>query len=280
MRQFVLTAASALLFSGAAMAADISAPVKAPAPAPTPVWDLTWGVTGATDFVFRGMSQTNGNANIQGFAELSLFDWFYVGAWSGNVSFLDSGSAEVDVYAGLRHTWGAFTADVGYIGYLYPGSSLDTDLNSWEVYLKTAYDVSSWLNIGVHLFHSTNYSATSSDGTYLAGLATITLPSFGPNDSIGWFLSGEFGYQWTDSGIWNAIFNDGLSIGPRYVDISGYSSWNAGVGFTYRAATLDLRYHGSELNDDQCFLMIANRKSCGDRFMAALSFNGSLNESK
>ncbi len=281
MKKIAVAAVASFMCTSAAFAADVAAPVKAVAPAePVPFWDVSFGVTGTTDYIFRGISQTNGNAAIQGYAELSLFDWIYVGAWGSNVSFLGSGSAEVDVYGGVRHTWDKLTLDVGVIGYIYPGSVANTDLNYWEVYFKPSYQVTDWLNVGMHLYYTSDYAASNTDGTYLAGTAEITLPSFGPGEVIGWTVSGEFGYQWLDSAAWGDTFYTPVFNIPYYVDISGYSYWHVGTSFSYKAATLDLRYHGSDLDGDQCILMSSNAKSCGDRFMASLSFDASFSDLK
>jgi uncharacterized protein (TIGR02001 family) len=71
--------ASSMLFAGAAAAADMSTPVKAVvAPPPPPAWDVAFGVTLTSDYVFRGISQTNNNAAVQGYVELQMLDWFYI----------------------------------------------------------------------------------------------------------------------------------------------------------------------------------------------------------
>lgn len=268
--------ATSMFLAGAAHAADMSMPVKAPAPAPEPVWDVSFGVTGTTDYIFRGISQTNGNPAIQGFVELSLFDWFYAGSWASNVSFLDSGSAEFDFYAGLRHTWGGLTLDGGFIAYTYPGSEFDTDLNYWEVYFKPSYAFNDWLTVGANVYFTTDYAATGTDGTYLSGTAKITLPNFG---DFGWYTSGEFGHQWLDDSYYSALVVP--FFGPAYVvSLDGYNYWNVGIGFTYKAATLDLRYHGSDMNNIECGMVSGVTDNCGDRFVASLSFATSFNALK
>lgn len=284
MNKIAIVAAS-MLFAGAASAADMAVPVKAvvaPAPA-TPVWDIAFGGGLTSDYTFRGISQTNGNPAIQGYAELQLFDWFYAGVWASNVSFLDSGSAEMDWSAGLRHTWSGLTLDAGFVGYTYPGSSADTNLNYWEVYFKPTYAVNDWLTVGANLFYTTDYAASGTTGTFLSGTLKVTgptlaaIPAFGAG--FGTYASGEFGYQWLDSKYYTASFAN--ILGTTYTQtISGYSYWNAGVGLTYKVATLDLRYYGSDLNADQCTMLIANSSSCGNRYIATLSFATSLNAFK
>ncbi|MFG1430253.1 TorF family putative porin [Xanthobacter sp. V2C-8] len=273
MRRIAISILASVLLAGAASAADLSSvPVKAPEGPSTPVWDVSFGVTGTTDYVFRGISQTKGNAAIQGFAELSLFDWIYAGVWGSNVSFPGSGSMELDVYGGLRNTWGPLTVDVGILGFLYPGSDAGSSINAWEVHFKPTYDVTNWLNVGAFIYYTSDYAATGTDGTYLGGTVKITLPNFGPENAIGWFLSGEYGYQWLDHGFWTSAFTSPWTGATYYVDIPGYNNWSVGLGLTYKAATLDLRYYGTDLSGDQCVMLIGDSSSCGNRYVASLSF--------
>ncbi|OYY13036.1 MAG: hypothetical protein B7Y70_03405 [Rhizobiales bacterium 35-68-8] len=296
MKKLALAAAAAtMMFAGAASAADMAVPVKAVAvvPPPPPVWDLAFGVTATSDYLFRGISQTNNNPAIQGFAELQLFDWVYFNVWASNQNwvenFQDGGnsSLEVDFAGGLRHTWGAFTLDVGGVYYTYPGGTdsvglSSTDYNYWEIYAKPSYVVAPWLTLGANLYWTSDMYATGTDGTALSLTAKVPLPAFGPGGDFGWYLSGEYGYQWLSSSAYT--YDVDYVVGPSIVTvqetINGYSWWNVGVGFTYKAATLDLRYSGTDLSDTNCAYIIGISNGCGDKFIASLSFATSFNALK
>lgn len=289
-----------MLLAGAASAADMSQPlpVKA-APAPeAPLWDVAFGVTATTDYLFRGISQTNNNPAIQGYAELQLFDWIYFNVWASNQNWVNTtinglgysdgnSSLEVDFAAGLRHTWGSFTADVGAVYYTYPGSSStynpllappvgpgSTDFNYWEIYFKPTYVVAPWLTLGANLYWTSDFASTGTDGTALSVTAKVPLPSFGSGGEFGWYASGEFGHQWLSTSAYN------YTVGPFIQEIPGYNWWNVGVAFTYKAATLDLRYSGTDLDGFDCGFMISNTNSCGNKFLASLSFATSFNALK
>ena len=45
------------------------------------------------------------------------------GWWFESVSFANRAAAEVDIYGGIRPTFGAFAFDFGVWGYLYPGGT-------------------------------------------------------------------------------------------------------------------------------------------------------------
>ncbi|MEP9375505.1 TorF family putative porin [Aquabacter sp. CN5-332] len=300
MKKLVVAAAASMMIAGAAHAADMSMPVKAVvAPPPPPLFDIAFGVTGTSDYLFRGISQTNNNPAIQGFVELQAFDWLYLNVWASNQNWVENflwdgnSSLEVDFSGGLRHTWGAFTLDVGAIYYMYPGSSssLDpvtltmtgpgsTDYNYWEIYAKPSYVVAPWLTVGLGLNWTSDFAATGTDGTALSLNAKVPLPAFGPSGDFGWFLSGEYGHQWLSSSAYNYDVTNIFTGITTNTTIPGYNWWNVGVAFTYKVATLDLRYSGTDLSGDDCAFIIGNNSACGDKFVATLSFATSLNAFK
>ena len=61
-----------------------------------------------------------------------------------------------------------------------------------------------------------------------------------------------------------------------------YTYYNVGLAFTYKAVTLDLRYHGTDQSAGDCrnFLVVSapNRASdwCDDTFIASLKFDTTL----
>lgn len=93
------------------------------------------GVTGSvaltSDYIFRGVSQTNQNPALQGGIEYAADNGLYIGAWGSNVSWLHdtvvigdsiSNSLELDAYAGYRGKFNdTFGYDVGVLTYWYPG---------------------------------------------------------------------------------------------------------------------------------------------------------------
>ena len=117
--------ATALLASSSAALAEISA-----------------NVTLASDYVFRGVSQTDNQMAIQG-----GFDWghdsgFYVGTWASNVDSQFFGGAtdpqiELDLYLGYANEFSnGLGYDLGYLRYQYPGGG---DFNTNELYGVLSY---------------------------------------------------------------------------------------------------------------------------------------------
>ena len=67
-------------------------------------------VSFASDYVWRGMTQSDGPA-IQGGFDFEAESGFYAGIWGSNVNFNDGAGSELDYYAGYgfsRHSCHAF----------------------------------------------------------------------------------------------------------------------------------------------------------------------------
>ena len=86
----------------------------------------------SSDYIWRGMTQTNGDISVNGGFDLSTDMGFYVGTWASNadmVSTNDAGvvtakaSMELDIYLGFSGEMAEnMTYDVGYISVIYPGN--------------------------------------------------------------------------------------------------------------------------------------------------------------
>src|SRR6185436_9163527 len=117
----VAGAVAAALSSGLAQAAD-----------PTPEHTLTGNVGIYSQYIFRGLTQTNRDPALQGGFDYSHSSGFYLGTWASNISWLrdgvppqyiSGGSLEWDFYGGYK--WGFapdWTLDLGALYYYYPGS--------------------------------------------------------------------------------------------------------------------------------------------------------------
>ena len=121
-----------LLLASAAAAAFTTSVAQAQAPAPTPEHTVTGNMTIATDYRFRGISQTFGEGfftpgpAIQGGIDYSHSSGFYLGNWNSNISgnqYPNGSSIEMDFYGGWKGQWDDFGLDVGTIYYLYPGGT-------------------------------------------------------------------------------------------------------------------------------------------------------------
>lgn len=102
----------------------------------------------ASDYLFRGISQTGTKPAIQGSFDYAHPSGFYAGVWGSNISWLsdaavaNNASVELDTYLGFSNSFAEdFTYDVGFLRYNYPGTyaagavKADTD----EIYGAIGY---------------------------------------------------------------------------------------------------------------------------------------------
>jgi uncharacterized protein (TIGR02001 family) len=114
---------------------------------------VTGKVTFVSEYVLRGISQTNQEPAIQGSIDWSHESGFYAGVWGSNVDFRHIGltldaQAEFDLYGGWAWTGDkGFGIDIGLIHYHYPGEGAvdplgdSDDLNYEEVYFGVKYKI-------------------------------------------------------------------------------------------------------------------------------------------
>ena len=119
------------------------APAAAEPAKPEPDFTFTANVGIFSQYVFRGVSQTNEKPALQGGLDLSHKSGFYVGTWGSNISWISdadprvSASLEWDIYGGYKGSLPAdFGYDLGVMYYYYPGSypSGFTKPNTLELY--------------------------------------------------------------------------------------------------------------------------------------------------
>ena len=281
------------LTGGVASAADLSKK-KAPAPAPVVVspWDFTVGGGLTTNYIFRGISQSNNgpSANVNAELRYTISDTWaaYVGTAGSSIKLTDqdvSPNMELDAIGGVRGTFGAFSTDFGAIAYIYPGLStpslgkgpagviFPTNPTFYEGYVKLGYNITDTISVGANAFYSPSFLDTGAAGTYLSATAKWTLP-------MDFALSGEFGHQ--SLGKTDGVHGN-LDNPVKYnFNMPDYNYWNAGLSYSYKFATLDLRYHGTDLSKKECALITgptgatgvatSQSKYCGAAYVATLSF--------
>lgn len=271
---------------GSASAADLGKVyTKAPPVEVVSPWDIAFGAGFMSDYLFRGVTQSNhqpaGTAYFEPRYNINPNLQLYVGSAITSISFANRAAAEVDIYGGIRPTFGPVAFDFGVFGYLYPGGKcVDTaagglgalcpgdatsislvngnvmkkDVSFYEVYGKVAYTFNDNFSLGGNVFYSPNFLNTGADGTYASITGKVTAPgTFFGTSGVGAYLSGEFGRQWlgTSDTFYGVAAGNGFPALAR-INYADYNTWNIGVGFTYKVFTLDLRYSGTDLSKGDC----------------------------
>jgi uncharacterized protein (TIGR02001 family) len=271
MKKVVLSVVAALALSAApAFAADMPAKAApaAPAAAPSP-WDIAFGSALMNDYMFRGITQSGHNPSVAAYFEPRYninSNWqLYAGISGESIKFANDAAAEIDFYGGVRPTFGPVALDFGIWEYYYPGGTNNYVINSvpgvygsisdqsfYEVYGHATWTVNDIIAIGANVYYTPSWLATGAPGTYFSGTAKLTAPSSMLPAGIGAYLSGELGRQ--DLGSVKAIPNV-YTISQAGTSLPSYTTWNVGLGFTWKVFTLDLRYTDTDLSKSDCFIL-------------------------
>jgi len=216
---------------------------------------------------------------------------WYGGISGESISFPNDAAAEIDFYAGVRPTFDKLALDFGAWYYWYPGGecfgvpspaapgtagvcsgaafppgvvpnpqnalsptggvNVKSNESFWEVYGKATYTFSDQWAAGVQEYYSPSVANTGAWGWFSTGNITWTAPSTTFQNGLGMYISGDLGY-W-DLGTSDVFYGTGpgtpFAAGVKY---TGYTTWDVGVGFTWKVLTLDLRYIDTNLNKSQC----------------------------
>jgi len=290
-----MTALALLMASSASAIADGAPSLKdKPVAAPTPDWDIAFGGYVASDYMFRGISQSahwpSGSAYTELRYNIQPTIQLYSGISIESIDYPNRAASETDFYFGVRPTFDKLALDFGGWYYWYPGGRTfngqsigltgfgspnpnctngfygfndscnvyESDLSFWEVYGKATYAFTDTFTLGGNVFYDPSWLNTGADGTYASVTAKYVLPgAWFPSKDIGAFLSGEFGHYWF--GRTNAFYGNTVFPGQANgIQLPEYNTWNVGVSFTYKVFTLDLRYVDTDLSKSNCDVLTSD----------------------
>lgn len=177
--------------------------------------EVTGNISLLSDYVFRGISNTDNNPAIQGGLDYGHASGFYLGTWGSNVDFGsgDDAKSEFNIWGGFASEIGdtGIGYDVGVVRYIYPGVSGDLDFN--EIYAGLSY---SFFSFGV--WHSSNFLNLGEDGTYYNLGFEYGLPY-----EITLFAG--IGYQDLDSDIGESYSDYLIGVSKTFADLDFAVTW-------------------------------------------------------
>jgi uncharacterized protein (TIGR02001 family) len=192
-----------------------------------------------SQYIFRGLTQTDTEPALQGGFDYAHASGFYAGTWGSNVSWIrdfsqagfnaaqpsaSSGytggaSLELDIYAGYKGTIGKtdFGYDVGFLYYWYPG----TKFNAVKADTLEVYGALSWKFLSAKFSYAISdevFGVDNADGTYYLDL-TATYPI--PNTKL--TLIGHYGVQKFSGTSPGGVDND---------TFASYEDWKIGLNYS------------------------------------------------
>ncbi len=182
--------------------------------------EFTGYLTLSSDYVKRGITQSEGDPVVQIGGDLSFPNGVFIGAWGSTVDIPTGANRQRDVetnyYAGytksVTDTW---QLSLHAVAYRYPGQSGDIDYSYEEYSVSGSYRDRLWIEYSYSpdLFN-TDRSAQNVD----------------------LFLEWPLSSRWSVSGGAGRYDTSNLSGGA-------YTYWQTGVTGAFRWADIDLRYH-------------------------------------
>jgi uncharacterized protein (TIGR02001 family) len=209
-------------------------------------------VSVASDYTFRGISQTLEQIAIQGGITGSTPSGLYLGTWGSSLNFGEAAptnraQAEIDVFGGFKKSTSLADVDLGLLYYGYPGTGDTYEYDFLEVALGLSRAFGS-ASIGAKAAYSPDYFASSGSALYVSGSLGFAIPS------SPFSLSAAIGHQTIET---NMAFGT-----PDYTDFTLGGSVST-LGVSVGAA-----FVGTDLTDAECY---GGSELCRKRFVVSLS---------
>jgi len=186
--------------------------------------NLTWNLSVTSDYVFRGVTQTDFDPALQGGLDYSFGDTgFYVGVWGSNVDFVDPDGPdiELDTYVGWSYDMSDdWNLDLMLTRYNYFGArSAYGNIDYNEFIGKVTYHDMISFTVG----YANDYGNAGFSSTYY---------NLGGNWDIGNDFSLNAGVGHTEFGDNNGSYND----------------WNIGVSRQFGRINAALNYYDTNIS--------------------------------
>jgi uncharacterized protein (TIGR02001 family) len=198
----------------------------------------------ASNYMWRGVSQTRNGVAVQGGLDLTHSSGFYMGTWLSNVDFKLAPKAhtEQDIYAGYGFSVGDFAFDFKHTKYLYDNASA---LNFNETHAQVSYAAGDLGTFAVGVDYSKDTPIVHTDSSiHYYGTYTYALPA-----GVG--LTATLGqYDFKDSG-W---------VGGTD---SKYSYYNIGVAKEFYGINVGLAYTDTNIDESNCSVFAGGDSYCG-----------------
>lgn len=250
-----------MLLRAASLAAlTLSAPALAQE-APRPI-EISGSATLASDYRFRGVSQTNKGMAVQAGMTAKHESGLYAGVWASNLAgwgTFGGSNTELDIYGGFSTSVGGATVDVGLTWYMYPGGADLTDFAEPYVKLSGAYGPANLLVGAAYAPKQKalgNYSNTpfsfgqKEDNLYLWLDANTAIP----NTPV--TLKGHVGYSDGNPGLGP----NGTSVAPT----GKYWDWSLGADVAVGPLTLGVSYIDTDITTAESAYLQPNFSSTKD----------------
>ena len=250
--KLVFPAAAAMIAWPCAVQAQ-TAPAGETVPPPAVTVSGTVGI--ASDYRFRGVSQSDQEMAVQGGITVAHRSGFYVGTWASNLAgwgTFGGANMELDLIGGYKATLANdATLDVGLTWYMYPGGADKTDfaepyakltgttgpatLTAGVAYAPKQQAIGKWYDSGADAANGVyNRRGAKDDNLYLWGDGAFAV--------AGTPLTAR-------AHIGHSRGQDGLGPNATAVSPTGsYWDWSLGADATWRGLTVNVSYVATDIS--------------------------------
>ncbi len=207
--------------------------------------EVTYNVGVVSQYRYRGIAQTTGDAALQGGADYANANGFYAGAWGSTIKWIKDaayegaeqakGPFELDMYAGYKFEAGGLGYDVGYLRYEYVGNTY-----------KNAYPAG-----------NVNANTDEAYGAVTYGPATL-----------------KYSYAFSD------LFGYGNSRGSDYWDLSATFDLGNGYSFVPHVGRQTVKNYAATTYNDFAFTVNKDLGNGLSASVAAIATTGNVENFK
>ncbi|RYD43813.1 MAG: hypothetical protein EOP63_08320 [Sphingomonadales bacterium] len=224
---------------------------------------ITGTATIASDYRFRGVSQSDKEMAVQGGLTLTHESGLYAGVWASNLAgwgTFGGANMELDLIGGYKMPLSDKAAlDVGLVWYMYPGGADESDFA--EPYVKlTGTAGPATLTAGAayapkqhalaNVSNAPNSRGQSDDNLYLWGDSAVAIAG------TPFTAKAHIGYSDGNPGLGP----NGTSVAPT----GRYWDWSLGMDVSWHNLTLNLSYVDTDISKSQAALLQPNFSKGGD----------------
>ena len=200
----------------------------------------------ASDYIYRGTTLSD-HGPAAGAAFETRWGPLYAGTTVATVKLPTQPAAEFTFAGGVRPKFATIDFDVGVTYFAYPGERLPGEtngINYWEAVIRGDRRIGEQLHVAAGYAYSPNVSNTGAWSQYLAAGIGFDVPGRLLPQNLAVSFTTAAGYSW--------FGNQASQLGG--FPLPAYLNWQAGVTFTHKAFNLDLRYYGTNLSRENCFV--------------------------
>jgi uncharacterized protein (TIGR02001 family) len=224
----------------------VTVPIAAPAIAAEAPPPVTGNMAIASDYRFRGISQTYKGPAIQGGIDYAHSSGLYIGNWNSNVAsqvYTGGSGIEMDFYGGWKKTFGDLGVDAGLLWYHYPsaefkGTAGNKKFENQEVYLGGSWK---WLSAKVFYALSPYFGLADEQAAGGYWVHKDTNAALGAKGSSKGTTYIDFTATYPASDKLSLVAHYGILDVKKYNELD-YKDWKLGATYDLRGWVLGAAY--------------------------------------